>query len=326
MPDTALNQQRWPQPKSQQPGCGFPLLKLVGLFCLASGALLEFAHSTWSQAEAVLARTLWKLLETGDILLADRGFCSFFDLAQFSHRGVHAVVRLRQARPADFRRGHRLGSNDRLVTWSKPARRSRVWSIEEFAALPAQMTVRLLRYRIQTPGFRSQQVILVTTLLDPKAYPLEALAQLYFQRWGVELHLREIKTLLGMDVLRSLSPKMILKELALQRIAYNLVRALMQRAALTHHLSLTRLSFKGTLDSLEHFANAIHAATGQPRKQAQLLQELLLTIARDLLPVRPNRAEPRARKRRPKNYHLLTKPRKQMRVPNHRNRPKFVLS
>ena len=126
-----------------------------------------------------------------------------------------------------------------------------------------------------------------------------------------------------MDVLRCLSPKMVEKELAMHRIAYNLVRALMQRAAITHHVDLQRLSFKGTLDSLHHFADAIHASGPRPRKQAELLRELLRLIASDLLPLRPHRSEPRARKRRAKNYHLLTKPRHQMRVPSHRNRPNF---
>jgi len=166
----------------------------------------------------------------------------------------------------------------------------------------------------------------VTTLLEAALYPPSALAELYFQRWSVELHFREIKTLLGRDVLRCLSPKMIEKELALHRIADNLVRALMQRAALSHHLPVQRLSFKGTLDSLEHFANAIHACTGRPRKQAHLLAQLLLTIALDPLPCRPCRSEPRAKKRRPKNYHLLTRPRRDRHVPPHRNRPKQGLS
>ena len=141
------------------------------------------------------------------------------------------------------------------------------------------------------------------------------------RRWSVELHFREIKILLGLDVLRCLGPQMVRKEIALHRIAYNLVRLLMQHAAMNHHVSLARLSFKGTLDSLHHFADALHALAGRPRRQAELLDKLLLTIAKDLVPHRPNRAEPRAKKRRPKSYQLLTSPRRKMRVPKHRNRP-----
>jgi len=322
MPDTPANQQDWPQHKSQKPGCGFPLLKLVGIFSLASGALLSVAHGAWRCHECVLARGLWRLLQPGEILLADRGFCSFFDICQLGDRGVDALVRLHQARPADFRRGRRLGKGDRLVEWNKPAQRTRAWSPEEFAALPQSLTLRMIRYRIAEPGFRSREVVLVTSLLDARTYPLQDIADLYFRRWGVELHFRQIKTLLGLDVLRCLSPKMVRKELLMHQIAYNLVRALMQRAAATADVDLGRLSFKGSLDSLHHFADAIYAASKSRRRQAQLLDALLQTIAADPVPLRPGRVEPRARKRRPKNYHLLTRPRHLMHVPPHRNRPK----
>lgn len=321
MPDTADNQACWPQSTSQKPGCGFPLLKLVGLFCLASGALLESVHSHLRRHEAVLARLLWKFLDPGDILLADRGFCSFHDLSALPRRGVDCILRMHHGRSADFRRGRRLAKDDRLVRWKKPALRSAACTPADFEALPAALLLRMLRYRIVAPGFRSKEIVLVTTLLDPQLHPLEALAELYFQRWNVELHFREIKILLAMDVLRCLSPKMIVKELHMHRIAYNLVRALMQRAALTHHAPLGRLSFQGTLASLHHFADAIHACHGKPRKQSQLIAQLLLTISLDLLPRRPNRSEPRAKKRRPKNYQLLTRPRREMGNLPHRNRP-----
>src|ERR1700674_4477970 len=139
---------------------------------------------------------------------------------------------------------------------------------------------------------------------------------------NVELHFRQIKTMLGMDVLRCLTPEMVLKELAMHRIAYNLIRALMQRAAITYDITLERISFKGSLDSLHHYADAIYATHRKPRKQAQLFDALLRTIASDLVPRRPERSEPRARKRRPKDYQLLTKPRKEMCTTSHRNRPK----
>jgi len=322
MPDTPANQQAWPQPKSQKPGCGFPLLKLVGIFSLASGAMLRVAHGAWRTHEAVLARTLWRLLAPGEILLADRGFCSFFDICQLRQRGIDVVLRLHQARPADFRRGRRLGKGDRLVVWNKPAQRTRAQSPEEFAALPESLGLRMIRYRIAEPGFRSREVVLVTSLLDARLYPCEELADLYFRRWGVELHFRQIKMLLGLDVLRCLTPKMIRKELLMHQIAYNLVRALMQRAAATAGVALGRLSFKGSLDSLHHFADAIHAASKSRRRQVHILDALLQTIAADPVPLRAGRTEPRARKRRPKNYHLLTQPRRLMCVPPHRNRPK----
>ena len=159
---------------------------------------------------------------------------------------------------------------------------------EAFAALPETLTVRIVRYRIATAGFRSQEVILVTTLLDPEACPASALAELYFERWSIELHFREIKTLLGLDVLRCLTPRMVRKEIALHRIAYNLVRLLMQRAGLVHHVSLARISFKGTLDSLHHFADALHALAGRlfettavPELRVQA-SELAIRLCEDL--------------------------------------------
>jgi hypothetical protein len=321
MADTAENQALWPQPRSQKPGCGFPLVKLVALFSQGSGALLHLAEGNIHEHEMLVARRLWSRLELGDVLLADRGFCSYLDLSEIARHGADAVMRLHQSRPADFQQGRRLGADDQLVTWRKPVRRPPGASPETFDALPETLTVRIVRYRIVTAGFRSEEVILVTTLLDPEAYPASALAELYFERWSIELHFREIKTLLGLDVLRCLTPRMVRKEIAMHRIAYNLVRLLMQRASLVHHVRLARISFKGTLDSLHHFADALHALAGRPRRQAQLLEKLLLTVANDFLPERPNRAEPRVKKRRAKNYHLLTKPRRHMRVPNHRNRP-----
>lgn len=326
MPDTPKNQAAWPQPSSQKPGCGFPMMKLVGLFSLASGALLGFAKGTLHIHESQLFRALWDRLSKGDVLLSDRGFCSFFAIASLLLRGIDAVMRLHQARRADFRKGKSLGKGDILVCWRKPAQRTAAWSQEGFDALPQELTLRMVRLEVAVKGFRSRTIVIVTTLLDPVAYPAEKIRALYFERWGVELHFREIKILLRMDVLRCLSPEMIEREVWLHVIAYNLVRSLMQEAAIVHHVDLARLSFKGTLDTLRHFADAVHASTGKPRKQALLIDAMLELIAKDQLPFRPGRVEPRAKKRRPKNYHLLTKPRRKMRVPPHRNRPKTVLS
>ncbi len=321
MPDTAANQKEYPQQASQTPGCGFPMMKLVGLFCLASGALLRVARATLHVHESQLFCQLWPWLQPGDIVLADRGFCAFATLASLRARGVDSVMRLHQARPADFRRGHRLGTNDRQVVWSKPVQRTAGYTADEWDALPDTLTLRLLEMLVAVPGFRTQRVLLITTLLDPVAYSAAALGQLYFQRWSVELHFREIKTLLGMDVLRCQTPAMIQKELQLHLIAYNVVRALMQEAGQRHHVPLTRLSFKGSLDTLREWADVLHAARTRPRRQAMLRRAMLKLIASDQLPERPGRTEPRARKRRPKNYHLLTKPRHQMCVPPQRNRP-----
>lgn len=321
MPDTPANQARWPQPTSQQPGCGFPMMKLVGLFSLSSGALLETATGNLHIHESLLFRRLWEKLQPGDVLLADRGFCSYAALASLQERGVDSVMRLHQMRRVDFRTGRALGREDRLVTWAKPAQRTEVWSAEEFAALPPTITLRMIRLQVAVPGFRTRTVVLVTTLLDPETYPAEKLRELYAERWQVELHFAQIKTLLAMDVLRCKSPELIEREVAMHRIAYNLVRSLMQRSAHQHHVPLGRLSFKGSLDTLRHWSAAIAAAGERPRQQDHLIAQMLATIARDRVPERPGRSEPRAKKRRAKNFQLLTQPRHSIGNLPRRNRP-----
>ncbi|MEI9898394.1 MAG: transposase [Chthoniobacter sp.] len=230
-------------------------------------------------------------------------------------------MRLHQMRKVDFRVGRRLGPEDRLVVWQKP-QRTDTWSETEFAALPETLPLRLIRLRVAAPGFRTKSVVLVTTLLDPEAYPAEQLRELYGRRWQVELHFQQIKTHLAMDVLRCKSPELIEREVLMHQIAYNLVRSLMQRSAHGHHVPLSRLSFKGTLDTLRHWSVLIAAAEPTPRHQQKLIAQMLSLIAGDPVPERPGRSEPRAKKRRGKNYQLLTKPRSQMGNLPRRNRPK----
>src|SRR5438477_345944 len=270
MPDTRKNQQRWPQSKGQKPGCGFPVLRMVGLFCLSSGAMLRYAFGNQHDQENHLARRVLDALEKGDVLLADRGFCSYGLIAVLLARGVDCVMRLHGCRRRDLRQGRRLGKNDRLVHWRKdPSRGNNPWAAEH-ASLPATLAVRLVRFRVEVPGFRTEEVTLATTLLDAKAYPAWVLAELYRARWNIELRYSEIKTTMGADVLRCKSPAMIEKELCLNAIGYNLIRCVMQEAAQRHDAELARMSFKGSLDTVRHFADAIHAATGKPRLQSQL--------------------------------------------------------
>ena len=239
-----------------------------------------------------------------------------------SQSGIDALMRLNGVRKVDFRKGVKLGPNDRLLTWKKPAQRPKGCSQEEYDALPASMTLRHVRLSVAARGHRTQTITLVTTLLDPLAYTTEQLGELYFQRWSVELHFREIKITLGMDVLRCQTPEMAEKELIMHSVSYNLIRALMQEAAIRHQVDLTRISFKGTADTLKHWSASLEAMRGMPRKQQALLGAMFEVIANDLVPHRPGREEPRAKKRRPKNYHLLTKPRREMKISGHRNRPK----
>jgi hypothetical protein len=309
MPDTPENQARWPQPSGQKPGCGFPAMKLVGLFSLSSGALLASITSDQHRHESVLFRALWDKLRRGDVVLADRAFCSFATLAALGRRGVDCVMRLHQARPVDFSQGEALGPDDRLVTWTKPDRRPDGCPKEEYAALPETLPVRLIQLHVAAKGFRPRMVVLVTTLREAALYPAEAVGALYGQRWHVELHFYQIKTLLAMDVLRCKSPELILREVALHAIAYNLVRSLMQHSAHRHRVPLERLSFKGALDAARQWVGAIAAAGRNARKQQALIHALLGLIARDRVRERPGRAEPRARKRRARTHELLSHPR-----------------
>lgn len=322
MPDTPDNQEKYPQSSSQKAGCGFPQMRVVGLFSLASGALLDHARSNTSVHESILFGQLMSRLEKGDIALADRGFCSFHAFWKMSQTGIDALMRLNGVRKVDFRKGVKLGSGDRLLIWKKPAQRPKGCTPEEYAALPATMILRHVKLTVSARGHRTQTIVLVTTLLDPVAYPAKELGGLYFQRWSVELHFREIKITLGMDVLRCLTPAMVEKEVMMHAVSYNLVRALMQEAAIRHEVDLTRISFKGTADTLRHWSASLEATRGKPGKQQAMLDAMFELIAKDLVPLRPGREEPRAKKRRPKNYQLLTKTRREMIIRGHRNRPK----
>ena len=324
MPDTEANQKAWPQTPSQKPGLGFPLMKLVGIFALSSGALLQHATGSFFVHEIPLFQQLWSYFKKGDVVLGDRGFCSYLTLAGLFQRGVDSVMRLHGMRKVDFRKGRRLGPDNRIVTWRRPHlyQCPKSWSREAFLALPKTIEVRIIRLQVAAKGYRTKTVVLATTLLDATLYPADAIRELYAQRWTVELHFHQIKTLLALDVLRCKSPEMIERELLIHLIAYNLVRVLMQRSAHLHQVAIQRLSFKGTLDTARHFADVIHAAAATPRLQQRLIDEMYAIIASDLLPIRPGRSEPRAKKRRPKNYQLLTKLRKSTGNLPRRNRPK----
>jgi len=317
MPDTPANQAVWPQPSSQKPGCGFPIMKLVGLFALTTGALQALACGTLRNAEQALFTQLWDpLTRTFDLLLGDRHFGSFATFCALQLSGMHGVFRLHQGRKVDWRRGKRLDKYDRLATWTRPKKFA--WWLARPA--PESITVRVLRVCVPVVGFRTRVIFLSTTLLDPNRFPADALAQLYFRRWQVELYFRHIKTTMHMDVLRCQSPEMIRRELHMHLIAYNLIRALMLQAACTHHADLGRISFKGTCDTLRQWAPHLAYAAHNPAVYRRFFRALLRTLAEDQVPHRPNRSEPRAVKRRRKNYHLLTKPRHQMGNLPHRNR------
>lgn len=319
MPDTPANQKVFPQPSSQKRGCGFPVAKIVGCFCLASGALLDWVEDIVTKHECGLLPRLWHVFDPGDILMTDRGFCSYAVVTTLAGRGVDTVMRLHQMRRKDFRQGKYIGKNERLVTWEKPQQPRTGTSPSEWELLPESIRLRYVKITITIPGFRTREIILVTTLTDPVEVPAQALGELYLRRWSVELFFRDIKITLGMDVLRCLAPEMVKKEIIMHAITYNLIRSLMQEAAALYQVDLTRISFKGTVDTLRQWSHALNAAGEKPRILARLKTQLLELLAEDLVPLRPDRTEPRAKKRRPKNHQFLTKPRRDMVVTAHRN-------
>lgn len=319
LPDTPKNQRAYPQSSSQKPGCGFPMMKLVGVFSLATGVLLDYAKGNKHQHELRLLRGLLDQFKPGDLAVADRGFCSYVLLALLLLRGVLSVFRLHQRRPADLRKGKRLGKNDRLFTWFKPIEKPRWLPQSWWKKVPDQLTVRVIRFSLCRKGYRPESVTLVTTLLDPQKYPAQDIALLYARRWRIELWFRDIKTSMGMEVLRCKTPRMVHKELEMFLIAYNFIRCLMAQAGAINNVTPDRMSFKGTVDAVRQFSLAIAQARSKKR-QNQLIAHLLEVVALDEVPDRPERIEPRAVKRRPKPFPLLNKPRDQFQDIAHRNR------
>jgi hypothetical protein len=314
MPDTPANQKAYPQPGSQRPGLGFPQVRLVALFALATGALLDAAlgpHKGKHTGETALFRTLHHHLHEGDVLLADRYFCGYFHLALVRQRGADVVMRLHHLRHTDFRRGRRLGRGDHVVTWHKPQQRPDWLDEGTFARLPATLSLREVRVRVPGRQCRNRVVLVVTTLLDARAYPKESIAELYHQRWQAELDLRSLKTFLQMDVLRCQSPAMVRKEIWVHLLAYNLIRKVMAQAAQEHHVRPRQLSFKGALQTLNAFADSLRVCSAADLPT--LCRVLLAAIAQHRVGDRPGRLEPRRKKRRAKPYPLLNKPRAQAR-------------
>jgi len=326
MPDTAANQKRFPQSSRQQPGCGFPILRLVAVFSLATGALLHAAWDAFSTHERTLFHRLWDAFAAGDLVVGDRGFCGYADFWILRKRGVDCLMRNHQRRSTGQKIMKRLGAADHLVAWFKTGARPQWMSLETWATMPDEMTVRQIEVAVEIAGFRTQKIILATTLLDPQTFPTAHFAELYRRRWYIELFLRDIKISLGMDTLKCKTPDMVEKELTLYLIAYNLIRSLMLDAAEKRGGSPLRLSFKRVADAIRQWAPLIHAVRANREKAERLTRNLLDCIARLGVPDRPDRIEPRAIKRRRKNYQLLNKPRNQFKEIAHRSKYKAALS
>ena len=314
MPDTSELQRHFGQPGNQSPGCGFPVAHLLVLFHAGTGLLREILVSPLRTHDMSQVVQLHPALEPNDIGLGDRGFCSYAHLALLGLKGVFGVFRIHQRKLVEFqleepsdsdaaatRSGrlprwlYRLGARDHVVEWIKPKEAPEWMTAFQYATLPERLVVRELRYPVGQPGFRVREVTLVTTLLDPELYPLEALAELYRQRWQAELHLRDLKTTMNMDVLKCKTVNGVLKEIHVFALVYNLVRVVLQAASRRQHMSIARLSH---IDAFRWLGSA---------NEGEALPKIVVN------PDRPDRVEPRAVKRRPKEYDRMTRPRAELR-------------
>jgi putative transposase len=303
MPDTPQNQAEYPQAKTQKPGCGFPIARVLVVFSLAVGVVLETAIGKYEgkqTGENSMFRALHDLLAPGDVVLADRYFSGWFDLALLAERGVDVVVRKHQLRTTDFRTGQRLGRDDQLVRWSKP-RQSAWMTPEQHAALPDELLLREVRVRVRQRGFRTKTVVVVTTLLDADEFPADEIAELYRRRWQAELHLRSLKIVLQMDHLRCKKPHRVRNEFYMHLLAYNLIRRVMALAAVETDTPPWHISFKGTLQTLSNFLPLLASCMSLDAGCAALVG----AVATHLVGNRPDRYEPRRVKRRPKPYKFL---------------------
>jgi hypothetical protein len=318
MPDTPALQQAFGQPTEQRPGCGFPVARLLGLFHAGTGLLLKLVVAPLLTHDLAQVQAVHPTLQAGDVLVADRGLCSYAHLALLVQAGVHAVLRVGARQLVDFTPGRpfvmpgvrrtpavkgiprsrwlkTLGFHDQLVTWFKPKTCPSWLTREALAALPEALVLREVRYHLGMPGFRTRQITLVTTLLDAQVYGAADLAELYGQRWQVETSLAYLKTTMQMDVLRCQTAAGVLKELTIFALVYNLVRMVMGQSAILQHIGVERISF---VDALRWLGAP---STGIP------LGALIVN------PSRPHRTEPRVKKRRPKSFPFMSRPRQELR-------------
>jgi len=314
MPDTKENQAAYPQHGVQKEGLGFPIARMVVLLSLATAMVSDMAIGPYQgkeTGEPALFRELLDRLRRGDIVLADRYYCSYFMVCLLMESGVDFVVRLHQRRTADFRRGRRLGKGDHVVVWMRPERPS--WMDKEtYDRMPDTLEVREVAVKVDQPGFRVESLTVVTTLVDEKKYAQTDLAELYRRRWLAELDIRAIKCTLGMDVLRCKTSEMVRREIWTCLLAYNLIRKTMLEAARKGKRSPRQLSFTAAMQKIA--AGYLTLVLIQETKAAELIEVELTRLAGHTVGNRPDRVEPRAIKRRPKPHALLKTPREEARA------------
>ena len=313
MPDTPENQDAYPQNPAQAKGVGFPIARCVAILSLATACTTDLAIGPYSgkeTGETALLRELLDSFDEGDLVVADRFYCSFMMLALLLARGVDGCVRMHQRRHVDFRRGRRLGKYDHLIEWRKP-QRPKWMDKTTYAAIPKVLVLREIRFQVTEPGRRVRSLTVVTTLVDPDEYSKEDIAELYGFRWHSELDIRAIKQTLGLDHVRCKSPSMVRKELWTTLLAYNLIRTTAAAAALLHGKQPRQISFTGTCQHV--LSTWMLLSMGVCSDAALLCRTMLDRIASCEVADRPGRIEPRVLKRRRHRYPLMRRPRNQLR-------------
>ena len=313
MPDTVANQCEYPQHVAQKKGIGFPIVRCVAILSLATACLHDLAVGPYAgkeTGETALLRELFESFNEGDVVVADRFYCSFMMIALLLGRGVDLCVRMHQRRHVDFRRGKRLGKHDHLIEWHRPE--CPEWMDEAtYAMIPETLTLREIRFNITEPGRRTQSLTVVTTLVDADEYSKQDIADLYGFRWSSELDIRSIKQSLGLDHARCKSPAMVRKELWTTLLGYNLIRATAASAALLHDKQPRQISFTGTC---QHVLSAwMLLSIGACTDVDLFCRAMLARIASCEVADRPGRIEPRVLKRRCHRYPLMKQPRGQLR-------------
>jgi len=310
MPDTPENPGAFPQPKSQLPGVGFPIMRAVALISLATGAVVDFRcaqNSGKATGEGSLLRRMLDTLNCGDVVVADRLFLSYRTVAAVLERGIDMVACSHQRRLVDFSEGIILGNNDHIVEWTKPVQCSPTMSLDEFNRLPERIAIREFQIVIDGRDGQPELVTIISTITDP-TIPQEEISGVYWTRWNCELDLRSIKQSMHMDILRCKSPEMVLKEIYCHLLAWNLLRGVMTESAKKAGIKPRQVSFKGTMQAVESFTPAmmVTATAGDA-----LYDAFLTTVSARRVGNRPGRQEPRVKKRRQTWRTFMTKPRNQ---------------
>ena len=319
--DTIENQELYPQPSNQKEGCGFPVMGVAAVLNHAHGGIEGFVTAHPHEHDHKTAHQLIDYFQEGDLALADTAYSSYEFISRLNAKRVHSLMPVHQARKVDFRRGKKLGANERLYTWEKPKTQSKRSNLTEdqWDEMSETLEIRIIRFWYQDKAGKLIRKHLVTTLLDAETYPWEELVSLYLERWDIELRFRDIKTTMGFEALKVKTPEMAQKSIAMAMIGCNLIKAISQEAASNEGVGIRNISFKSVLDEIISNASNFRSRVRHHQKRKVLYQKLIELSGEHILDIRPFRREPRAIKKRPKPFPRLTQPRSEWKAERSKN-------